>query len=74
MVSKISDAHFEALKADNKNLRKTREESTDLMYQLQQKILEALEKKEQLNLQPTSSYQPAQSKSRHKKPPLHPYQ
>ncbi|CAA6666789.1 unnamed protein product [Spirodela intermedia] len=67
MTSKILGARFEALKADNENLRadqrrmvediqKVREESMDLMPQLLQNILEALEKKEHHNLQPTSSY------------------
>ncbi|CAA7403592.1 unnamed protein product [Spirodela intermedia] len=85
MTPKILGACFEALNADNKNLRadqrrmvediqKVREESMDLMSQLLQNILEALEKKEHHNLQPTSSYRQAQAKSQHDVPPPHPPQ
>lgn len=69
----------ENIRADQKrmvkDIQKAREESTDLMHQLLQNMqqfqlivctrLEALEKKEQPNLQPTSSYRSAPLESRH---------
>ncbi|CAA7408385.1 unnamed protein product [Spirodela intermedia] len=69
MAPKISDAHFfEALEADNKNFRA---DQRRMQFQLTVCTrLEALEKKEQPHLQPTSSYRPAQPESQHEVPPL----
>ncbi|CAA6655516.1 unnamed protein product [Spirodela intermedia] len=63
MAPKISDTHFEALGVDQKRMVEDMQKN---MQQFQLTIcmrLKALEKKEQLNLQPTSNCQPAPPES-----------